>query len=83
MSVEDCPDTDGCLPIGDPVTDGFCTNDGCPGTCDPAPGDAPVKCIPVSGYTLCALSCAAGEACPAGMICTAVGTDTGDQDVCV
>jgi hypothetical protein len=84
MTAADCDASlDGCLTIGDPVTDGFCTADGCPGACDPAPGEAPITCISVSGYTLCALGCEAGEACPTPMVCTLVGTDGGDMNICV
>jgi hypothetical protein len=79
----DCAGLAGCLTIGDPVTDGFCTDDGCPGTCDPSPGEAPVICITVSNYILCALDCSAGQLCPTPMVCTVVGTDAGDVDICV
>jgi hypothetical protein len=76
----------GCLTIGDPVTDGFCTEEcaGNPGVCDPAPQDsnAVPACIVVSGYNLCALDCTGNKTCPAGMVCGGVMTDNGAIDLC-
>jgi len=83
MSAADCPGLAGCFTVGDPVTDGFCTDTDCPATCDPGPGLTPVRCITVSDHSLCALDCAASQLCPIDMVCTTVGTDMGDADICI
>jgi hypothetical protein len=69
------------MTIGGAGTNGYCTDTTCP-TCVPAPGVAPVICITVTGYSLCALDCSAGQTCPTGMVCDTAITDTGDQLVC-
>jgi hypothetical protein len=80
MAAADCPNNGGCLTLGDPVTDGFCTDDGvCPAGCDPPPGEAPVTCLAGTGYNVCALDCSAGQACPTPMVCTSLSGGT----VCV
>jgi hypothetical protein len=81
LDYTDCPLNDGCMTIGGAGTNGYCTDTTCP-TCVPAPGVAPVICITVTGYSLCALDCSAGQTCPTGMVCDTAITDTGDQLVC-
>jgi hypothetical protein len=79
LDAVDCPGLGGCLQIGDPATDGFCTVDGCPVGCDPAPGEAPVTCLVGATYNVCALDCSGGEACPVPMVCSTLTGGT----VCV
>lgn len=73
---EDCvAPTNVCIVVN--MTAGFCTNMACsnPATdCEPAPGGTAVPtCFPIelngTPTASCALSCANGEVCPAGMTC--------------
>jgi len=59
------------------MTDGFCSTTGCTNAavdCDPAPGGTAVPaCVPITVNDVdemaCALNCAGGLLCPAGMVC--------------
>lgn len=87
ITADHCPGLAGCATIGDPPTDGFCT-DLCagpnnPAGCDPSPeGTATVTCMVLSGFDLCALDCSGGKTCPAPMVCTSVMDEQGLKDIC-
>lgn len=73
---ENNPDEDACAPTDTCAA----TKDGsvCAAACDmaadcpaaPATGDAPVTCDDLGNGDVCYLSCAGGETCPDGMICS-------------
>ena len=65
------------------VLNGFCTVTCVNATqCGPSPGgcSATPACVPVGGQHACALSCAGGGSCPAGMECMSF-SDSGE--ICV
>jgi hypothetical protein len=87
LIAADCPGLLGCATIGDPVTDGYCTDQcagaGNPAGCDPVPGGtATLTCTVLSGYNLCALDCSGGKTCPGGMVCTSVMDEVGMKELC-
>ncbi|RMG93366.1 MAG: hypothetical protein D6705_18895 [Deltaproteobacteria bacterium] len=84
---QDCPRQGlECLQIG---ADGFCSPQcGDPSECPMAPVGAAVSplCFPAPGvtYSLCALGCAGGKPCPAGMACKSVtGHDDNVYELCI
>jgi hypothetical protein len=84
----DCATEDGCYSIGNPATDGFCTNSGCsdPATdCDPSPGGTatPTCFMPeTETYELCALDCD-GKTCPFPMVCSEENAAGGTVRICI
>lgn len=84
---DQCPGLLGCATIGDPPTDGVCTDECAgfmnPAGCDPSPGGtATLTCTVLSGYNLCALDCSGGKSCPTPMVCTSVNDEQGTKELC-
>lgn len=78
MGVGECIGLTTCVVVG---ATGFCSNGGCAdpvADCDPNPSatsTAPAACVDDgTGLLVCALACAAGQTCPGGMDCVALGT---------
>src|SRR5690606_6117591 len=83
LSTAECIGQDACITVLDeqqaPI-DGFCSKDDCvdPITdCEPSPGGtATPVCFSLmlmgAPAEVCALDCAGGESCPAGMVCREV-----------